>query len=107
MRAKGTWLVGLGARVGVGIVGGEIEHSAERWRGFQREGIALLVGSRGEGIRTVVEHSLGKSTPMRGCLNAEVAEHGVRPPPAHEADVVGVNARHHQRGCSPRTEGAG
>ena len=44
---------------------------------FDRERVRLLVGSRGESVVAIVEHSLGVVAAVSGNLDSEVAEHGV------------------------------
>ena len=60
----------------------------------------------GEGVRAVVEHELSEVVGNGGCLDAEVAKHGVREPAAEELDGVAVDTCA-EEGCSAaRTEGA-
>ena len=99
-------LVGIGIGIGgVGFEGGE--GVAERRRCFLRECGALLIGSRCERVVAVIEHPLSEVAALGGCLDAKVAEHGIGPPAAHEADMVGVDASHHKRGRAAGAEGPG
>ena len=60
----------------------------------------------GEGVRAVVEHELGEVVGNGGCLDAQVAEHGVREPTAEELDGVAVDASAEESSGTARTEGA-
>ena len=54
----------------------------------------LFHGARGESEGAVVKHALRESESMRGSLDAQVAEHGVRFPAAKQLDDICVDASH-------------
>ena len=60
----------------------------------------------GEGARAVVWHELGEVVGNGGCLDAQVAEHGIREPAAEELDGVAVDASAKESGGTARAERA-
>ena len=66
----------------------------------------LYLGSRQEAVLAMVEHFVSEVLDNRLSILVEVAEHGVRLPPAHEFDfVVGLVSTHESHG-SACSEGA-
>ena len=83
-----------------------LQQLVEACWGLQRQGIALLESRWGEGVVAMIEHALGVALASGGSLDAEVAEHSIRSPAAHKADVVAVHACHKQSGGSAGAEGS-
>ena len=54
----------------------------------------------------MVEHELGKVVDNGGCLDLQVAEHGVREPTAKELDGVAVDASAEESSGTARTQRA-
>ena len=65
------------------------------------------VGSWREREAPVFEHALGVVLGVGGGLDAKVAEHGVRAPPAEELDGVGVGSGTQEGGGAARPEATG
>ena len=57
-----------------------------------------------EGVGAGVEHTLGEVAGMGCCLDAKVAEHGVRHPAAKELDVVAVDSGAQKGGGASRAQ---
>ena len=75
------------------------------WWGLAGQAVGL-VRARGEGEGPMVEHLLSQAGCGCGCLDAEVAEHGVGVPAAEEADDIRIYLGAEEGGCTPRAERA-
>ena len=73
------------------------------WWGLARQAVGL-VRARSKGEGPMVEHLLSQTGCGCGCLDAEVAEHGVGVPAAEEADDVRVYLGAEEGGCAPWAE---
>jgi len=75
-------------------------------RGLQRDW-EFLWRRRGEGVGAMVEHLLGEVGTVDVCLDAKIAEHGVRFPPTEELDDIRVDVGAEEGGGTTRAETAG
>ena len=77
-----------------------------RGRGLLREASSSMDAGR-EGVGAVVQHELRIVVGMRGSLDAQVAQHGVRLPAAKELDSVFVDASTEESSGPTRPQGTG